>query len=139
MVNARLDRRIDGSLNRSRVVGRDQQAAEIAFAELLEQAAQLGLENDDRRRDAETQRVSQDKRNRVQPRQRGYQENEQQPDDALGQTRGARILQQLHQPVNDIRDNQDIDNIHGARGLHRIEAVDDRIPYIIKVSVIQKI
>src|SRR5699024_10558513 len=79
-IAARLDRRIDRSLDRNRVVGRDQQAAEIAFAELLEQAAQLGLENDDRRRDAEAQRVSQDERNRVQPRQRGYQENEQQPD-----------------------------------------------------------
>ena len=138
-IRTRGNGRVDRGLGGVRVVRRDQQAADIALAQLLEQTAQLGLEDDDRGRNANAQRVAQDERNRVEPCVAGDQEDEQQPDDTLGQARRARILEQLHQAVDDVGDNQDIDDIHRPCGPHCVKAVDDGISHIIEISGVEKV
>ena len=114
----------DHALYHIRVGIRNQHAAEVALADLLEQAAQLRLKNDHNGEYADAERVAQQPRDHGQTQEAGKQHDKHQNKNTLGQSCGAGILQQLHNTVNDIRHDEDIHHVdrrHCAELIKRTE------------------
>ena len=119
----------DHALYHIRVGIRNQHAAEVALADLLEQAAQLRLKNDHNGEYADAERVAQQPRDHGQTQEAGEQHDKHQNKNPLGQSCGAGILQQLHNTVNDIRHDEDIHHVDRRHCAELIKRTEKRTYY----------
>ena len=119
----------DHALDLVRCVCRHDQPTEVALADLLEQTAQLRLKHDHDREQADIERLLEQPRDHGQMQHARQQHNADKDDDTLDQALCARVLEQLHDAVDNIRNDQYIDNINKGYGAELVERAEKRVQH----------
>ena len=94
---------------------------------LLKQAAQLGLKDYNDRKHADAERLLKQPRDHGQMKHARQQHDADQHDNALDQTLRARVLEQLHDAVDNVRDDQYINDVDEGYGAELVERAEKRL------------
>ena len=133
-IRAGGNRRGNHAFDLVRVACRNDEAAEVALADLLKQAAQLGLKDYNDRKHADAERLLKQPRDHGQMKHARQQHDADQHDNALDQTLRARVLEQLHDAVDNVRDDQYINDVDEGYGAELVERAEKRLQHRLPVE-----